>query len=140
MTRPDEVVEGLELEPLERTPDAVDLFLYSASVWLPHRIHYDVAYTTGEEGHPALVVQGPLQGVYLMQLLGSNFGPAAVVRRLVFRHEAPVYVGQRLRCRGRVTAVDRAAGEVVCELWTELDDDRRATIAQAHIAVAAVAP
>ncbi len=135
MTALESLRVGFELEPLSRTPDAMDLFLYSAAVWLPHRIHYDVAYTTQVEAHPALLVQGPLQGVYLMQLLTANFGTGPVVRRFVFRHQVPVYLDQTLRCRGRVTAVDETAGEVVCELWTELDDGRRATIAQACIAL-----
>jgi hydroxyacyl-ACP dehydratase HTD2-like protein with hotdog domain len=126
-----EVAEGMQLSPSERTPDSVDLFLYSAAVWLPHRIHYDAPYTTGGEGHPGLLVQGPLQGVYLMQLLTASFGDGVRVVRFVFRHQTPVYVGQTLRCQGQVRSVDRAAGEVVCELWTELDDGTRATVAEA---------
>ena len=134
MTAPAGLSEGFEFPPLERTPDALDLFLYSASVWLPHRIHYDVPHTTGVEGHPALVVQGPLQGVYLMQLLTAHIGVTAEVKRFAFRHQVPVYVDQTLRCRGRVSAVDAAAGELTCELWTELEDGRRATVAEAYVA------
>ena len=135
MTAPADVSEGLEFTPLERTPDAMDLFLYSASVWLPHRIHYDVPHTTGTEGHPALLVQGPLQGVFLMQLIAANLGSAATVTSFVFRHQVPVYVDQTLVCKGRVSAVDQATGSVTCELWTELDDGRRATVAEAVVSV-----
>src|SRR5687767_8911945 len=95
---------GHEFGPLIRTPDAVDLFLYSASVWLVHRIHYDQPYTTGEEGHPGLLVQGPLQGVYLSQLLLEQFGSAATITEFTFRHETPIYADSPLRCLGRVTA------------------------------------
>ena len=137
MTALSDVFDGFEFAPADHTPDALDLFLYSASVWLPHRIHYDVPHTTGHEGHPALLVQGPLQGVYLMQLLTGTFGAAVDVRRFTFRHQVPVYVDQTLSCRGRVTSMDREAGEVVCELWTELDDGRHATVAEAHIAMPA---
>lgn len=135
MTGPtlDAVVEGMSLGPLTRSPDAMDLFLYSAAVWLPHRIHYDEPYTTDVEGHPALLVQGPLQGVYLTQLLGHSFGDAVELRRLRFRHRAPVHVGQTLVCRGVVTAVDVAARTVACGLWTELEDGRRATVAEAEV-------
>ena len=135
MTPPrlDAIVEGMSLGPLTRAPDAMDLFLYSAAVWLPHRIHYDEPYTTEVEGHPALLVQGPLQGVYLTQLLGESFGDAVELRSLRFRHQAPVYVGQTLVCRGVVNAVDTAARTVACELWTELEDGRRATAAEAEV-------
>ena len=135
MTALSEVTEGVELLPLERTPDPLDLFLYSAAVWLPHRIHYDVPYTTGVEGHPGLLVQGPLQGVYLMQVLTTAFGSDIDVRRFTFRHQVPVYAGQTLTCRGRVTSVDHAGGEVVFELETELADGRKATVAEAAVAL-----
>lgn len=125
------VAEGRELGPITRAPDAVDLFLYSAAVWLPHRIHYDQPYTTEVEGHPGLLVQGPLQGVYLTQLLAETFGPGAELRSLRFRHQAPVHAGQTLVCRGQVVAV--AGPSVTCELWTELDDGRRATLAEAEV-------
>lgn len=127
-----DISEGFELTPLERTPDAVDLFLYSAAVWLPHRIHYDVPYTTSVEDHPALLVQGPLQGVYLMQLVAANF-PDAEATRFSFRHQVPVHVDQRLRCRGRVSHVDGESGEVTCEVWTELDDGRTATAGEVRL-------
>lgn len=137
MTGPtlDGIVEGMALGPLTRAPDALDLFLYSAAVWLPHRIHYDEPYTTEVEGHPALLVQGPLQGVYLAQLLDHSFGDAVQLRRLRFRHQAPVHVGQTLVCRGVVTTVDAAARTVACELWTEVEGGRRATVAEAEVVV-----
>ena len=133
MTALAQVAEGFELAPLERAPDPMDLFLYSASVWLPHRIHYDVPYTTEAEGHPGLLVQGPLQGVYLMQVLTANFGSDVVVTQFTFRHKVPVYVDQPLRCAGRVSRVDADAGTVTCELWTEFTDGRQATVAEATL-------
>ena len=124
-------VEGTEFGPLTRTPDAVDLFLYSAAVWLPHRIHYDQPYTTQVEDHPALLVQGPLQGVYLTQLLAEHFGASLRLTSFTFRHESPVYAGMTLSCFGRVTKVD--GDEVACEVWTQLDDGTRATFGQALV-------
>ena len=43
-------------------PTNVSLFLYNAAIWNAHRIHYDAGYTTEVEKHPAIVVDGPLQG------------------------------------------------------------------------------
>jgi hydroxyacyl-ACP dehydratase HTD2-like protein with hotdog domain len=122
-----------ELPVAQRRPDAMDLFLFSAAVWLPHRIHYDEPYTTGTEGHPALLVHGPLQAVYLTQLLTAHFGPAARLDHFTYRHETPVYLGATLTCRGRVTAVDRDARTAGCEVWTELEDGRRTTVGQAAL-------
>ena len=121
--------EGTEFGPMVRTPDAVDLFLYSAAVWLPHRIHYDEPYTTQVEDHPALLVQGPLQGVYLAQLLAEQFGAAAQITSFTFRHESPVYAGMTLSCFGRVTSA--GGDEISCDVWTQLEDGKRATVGQA---------
>jgi 3-methylfumaryl-CoA hydratase len=38
------------------TPSPVNLFRFSAATFNAHRIHYDRAYATAEEGYPALVV------------------------------------------------------------------------------------
>lgn len=58
---------GAEVPIQTRTPDAVDLFMFSSAAWLLHRIHYDLAFATESDGYPGLVVHGPLQGAYLVQ-------------------------------------------------------------------------
>jgi hydroxyacyl-ACP dehydratase HTD2-like protein with hotdog domain len=123
---------GDELAERQRTPDPVDLFQFSAAIWLTHRIHYDGDYTTEMEGHPGLPVQGPLQAVYLEQLVRDDLRrrrPSSRVRitRFRFRHVSPAYVGQTLTCRGRVTSVD--GDRVDCEVWTEVEG-RRTTVGQ----------
>ena len=56
------------------TPSALDLFMFSASSWLLHRIHYDTPFTIEHDGHPGLLIHGPLQGVYLVQTAEAWFG------------------------------------------------------------------
>ncbi|HYJ70053.1 MAG TPA: hotdog domain-containing protein [Nocardioidaceae bacterium] len=118
--------EGDELAEQLHTPDAVDLFQFSAAIWLTHRIHYDGDYTTGVEGHAGLPVHGPLQAVYLEQLarrdLEARLGTRVRIARFRFRHVAPAYVGQTLTCRGRVTSVE--ADRVNCEVWAEVDGQK----------------
>jgi hydroxyacyl-ACP dehydratase HTD2-like protein with hotdog domain len=116
-----------ELAEQRRTPDPVDLFQFSAALWLTHRIHYDRDYTTEVEGHPGLPVQGPLQAVYLQQLVRDDLqrrrpGSRVRIARYRFRHVAPAYVGQTLTCRGRVTSVD--GDRVGCEVWAEVEGHR----------------
>jgi hydroxyacyl-ACP dehydratase HTD2-like protein with hotdog domain len=128
---------GDELAALRRTPDAVDLFQFSAAIWLTHRIHYDVPYTTEVEGHPGLPVHGPLQAVYLEQLvrsdLESRLGTRVRMVRFRYRHVAPAYVGETLICQGRVTSVD--GDRIRCEVWAEVGE-RRTTIGELTVAVA----
>jgi len=55
-------------------PTNVSLFLYNAAIWNAHRIHYDAGYTTEVEKHPAIVVDGPLQGDWLTQAVVNWLG------------------------------------------------------------------
>ena len=50
------------------TPDPVLLFRYSAITFNGHRIHYDLPYATGVEGYGGLVVHGPLQALWMLNL------------------------------------------------------------------------
>jgi 3-methylfumaryl-CoA hydratase len=87
-------------------PSAVDLFMFSASSWLLHRIHYDLPFTTDHDGHPGLLIHGPLQGVYLVRTAEAWLGDRARLESISYRHLAPAYLGDALECGGTVTASD----------------------------------
>lgn len=73
------------------TADPVLLFRFSALTYNAHRIHYDEAYATQAEGHPGLVVHGPLLAILCLELprrAGRH------VTELSFRARSPVYAGQ----------------------------------------------
>jgi len=71
-------------------PRAVDLFRFSAVTFNSHRIHYDLPYTTGEEGYPELVVHGPFTAVKLFGRAREKGQPSA----FSFRAVAPIFLGQ----------------------------------------------
>jgi hydroxyacyl-ACP dehydratase HTD2-like protein with hotdog domain len=96
---------GTEVPAIERSPEAVDLFMFSAAAWLLHRIHYDLPFTTEHDGHPGLLIHGPLQGTYMIQSVQWWLGPDAELRTITYRHSAPAYLGDRLECGGTVTEV-----------------------------------
>ena len=75
-------------------PDEPMLFRYSAITDNPHRIHYDQPYATGAEGYPALVVNGSIPAMFLLELYRSHAGrePAAFSSRNV----APMFCGRPL--------------------------------------------
>jgi 3-methylfumaryl-CoA hydratase len=81
------------------TPDPVLLFRFSALTYNAHRIHYDAAYATGVEGHPGLVVHGPLLALLCFELPRRQ-APRQRVTQLSFRARSPVYVGQRCTVTG----------------------------------------
>jgi 3-methylfumaryl-CoA hydratase len=80
-------------------PDPALLFRYAAVTFNAHRIHYDLAYATGEEGYPALVVQGPLTATLLADALVRHAGGRIV--EFVFRGQAPLFGDAAFHVCGR---------------------------------------
>lgn len=136
MTTAAVVQPGVALPELRRTPRELDLFLFCAAMWVPHRIHYDRDYSR-TEGHEDLVVNGPLQGGYLVQVVGN--WAASVGGRLAglrYRNRRAVFVGEDLICRGRVAEVrNGTSGRLaVCDVWVERErDGERTTVGTAEV-------
>ena len=82
------------------TPDTTLLFRYSALTFNGHRIHYDLAYATGEEGYPGLVVHGPLTATLLQQFALAHGGGRALAR-FDFRGVSPLFAGRAFQLEGR---------------------------------------
>jgi hydroxyacyl-ACP dehydratase HTD2-like protein with hotdog domain len=124
---------GTEIPVLHRTPSAVELFSFSAAAWLLHRIHYDLPFTTEHDGHPGLLVHGPLQGTYMIQSVQWWLGADATMKSIAYRHSNPAYLGDSLECGGAVTAVHRDAFDV--DLWVRKADGTVTTSGSATFAL-----
>jgi 3-methylfumaryl-CoA hydratase len=72
-------------------PDEPMLFRYSAITDNPHRIHYDFPYATGVEGYPALVVNGSLPQMLLLEMFREYAGREPVGYES--RNRAPIFCG-----------------------------------------------
>lgn len=103
----------------ERThqPTILDLFFYNAALWNGHRIHFDEAYATQEEGYAGLVVQGPLQGDWMSQCVVDWLGEDGELVEFEYSNRGAAYLGDALLVGGRVTDVDQDSGEVALELF-----------------------
>lgn len=113
----EDVAPGEEVTPLAKAPSNVALFRFSAATWNAHRIHYDESYARSE-GQPGVVVQGPMFGAYLAQMLQEWAGRGARLTRLTYSNRRPAFAGDALTCRGRVSA-KRDEGVVDLEVWVE---------------------
>ncbi len=82
------------------TPNMVELFRYSAAIFVAHRIHYDWNYVTQEEGYPGVIVHGPLTATRLCEFAEDIAGRRAT--RFVFRGEAPLFADQDVRLVGHM--------------------------------------
>jgi hydroxyacyl-ACP dehydratase HTD2-like protein with hotdog domain len=109
---------GDELPPMVKMATRAQLFLYSAASSNPHRIHYDREYAS-TEGHPDVLVHGPLQGAWLSQFVTDWMGPQGRLLTLSWQNRARAFPERELTFRGRVTAVDD--GVVALELREEDD-------------------
>ena len=121
---------GEEAPVQVRAPTALDLFMFSASAWLLHRIHYDLPFTVEHDGHPGLLIHGPLQGVYLVQTAESWLGDRARLASISYRHLAPAYLGDELVCGG--TVIDVGEDSVDLELWARKGDGTVTTTGKAR--------
>jgi hydroxyacyl-ACP dehydratase HTD2-like protein with hotdog domain len=100
---------GDELDPVTRHASRVQLFLYSAATHNPHRIHYDRDYAA-TEGHPDIIVHGPLQGAWLSQFVTDWAGPRGRMLTLTWQNRRSAVPEHDYVFRGTVDAVD---GDVV---------------------------
>lgn len=104
------VGDALPQKPL--APTTVQLFLYSAVTWNPHRIHYDTEFAKDTEGYDGVLVQGPLLGGWVLQAAQDWFRGLGRVATMSHRSVATAVAGDSLTLRGEITAVTDEAADV----------------------------
>lgn len=96
--RTDQHADSAEPWSLTVDPTAVLLFRFSALTGNAHRIHYDRAYAE-HEGHPDIVVHGPLLALLMLEL-PRRFAAGEQVKRFSWRATRPLFVGTPVRALG----------------------------------------
>jgi 3-methylfumaryl-CoA hydratase len=100
-------------------PDELLLFRISAVMFNPHRIHYDLPYAVGKEAYPALVVNGSVSSLLLLEFYRRESGKSPDFVNL--RNGGLAFCGEPLRLNaieeGRTwrTWVDNTQGGIVVE-------------------------
>src|SRR4051794_10671322 len=114
-----DVTAGDALDPATRNPSRAQLFPYSGATPNPPPIHYDRDYAL-VEGHPDIIVHGPLQGAWLSQYVTDWAGPRGRMLTLTWQNRRSALPEHDYTFRGVVRAVD---GDVVhLEVWAEDGD------------------
>jgi hydroxyacyl-ACP dehydratase HTD2-like protein with hotdog domain len=94
------------IPPLERRPDRLQLFAFSAVTWNTHRIHTDPEYAASE-GYPDVLVQSHLHACFLMEALRRAVVPAGGrVVRFGWQNRHFAVPGDVLTCDGRLVGED----------------------------------
>ncbi|MFN8558888.1 MAG: acyl dehydratase [Dehalococcoidia bacterium] len=119
----EDVTEGDNLPPRERTVSHVQLFLFSAITRNPHRIHYDLPFAHAED-HPDVLVHGPLHGAMLSAYVVDWIGPRGWLRRFGYQNRGRATPQDTLIFKGRVTRAYREEGRCLVDLdvWEENQD------------------
>jgi 3-methylfumaryl-CoA hydratase len=90
-------------KPTWSTPielDPVLVFRYSALTFNAHRIHYDLPYAREVEGYPALVMNGGLTALLLVETARAHL--PRPITAYAARALSPLFVGQRVAFNGRL--------------------------------------
>lgn len=102
---------------LTYVPNSPLLFRYSALTYNAHKIHYDLQWTQNMEGHPDLVVHGPMTASLLVQLADRAAGDTATeLRKFDYRATSPMYVNREIKLQGHWDQRGKSL-----TLWAEQD-------------------
>ena len=119
----EDIREGFELPVMVKNASRAQLFVYSAITWNPHRIHYDKDYAA-VEGHPDIIVHGPLQGAWLTQFVQDWAGPRGRVLHLSWQNRARAFPEEDHLFKGTVTACYREGDQNFVELDVREENSR----------------
>jgi hydroxyacyl-ACP dehydratase HTD2-like protein with hotdog domain len=115
----EDVVEGQEIDPLEKRVTTVNILMYLSTVWLMDRIHFDHPFATQRRGLPNVVAPGNMAGDYYAQLLSGWAGEKGELRKLAIQFRNFMLPDDLLTCGGRITNkyLREGKGYVELELW-----------------------
>lgn len=99
------------------TPRHSLLFHFSALTFNAHRIHLDPQYTRDVEGHPNLLVHGPLSLTLLFTGLRSQLQGSESIKSIEYRNLAPLYAEQPLRICIAKRQKDAQADDASRKTW-----------------------
>ncbi|WP_101674182.1 hotdog family protein [Alloalcanivorax mobilis] len=125
------VAVGDTLKTRRFEADSVQLFLYNAAIWNPHRIHYDLPYTRETEGHPQLLIDGPLQGDWLTQIVEEWLNGRGVLESFEYSNRLAAYLGDVLTGAGEVVECDDHGATL--NLTLNNQNDKTTTVATARV-------
>jgi hydroxyacyl-ACP dehydratase HTD2-like protein with hotdog domain len=117
----EDVSAGMELPPLTKQANEVQLFFFSAATWDSHRTHWDIPYSVNVEKLPGILVHGHLQGAFLSQAVTDWAGPLATLRKISYQNRGMAIQTDVLTVKGRVKEKreENGKGLVTCEVWLE---------------------
>ena len=116
------IAPGDELEPyVVAAVEPAHMRTMAALLDDPVPIHFDVEAVRRLGLGDRLVNQGPINAGYLLNAVIAWTGDAGAVRRFRCRLLGNVFAGERVECRGTVSAVDAERGVFEVDLRGDAD-------------------
>ncbi|KAJ6787051.1 hypothetical protein PWT90_03190 [Aphanocladium album] len=97
----------------------VGLFRFSALTFNGHKIHYNEGWTTAVEGHPGVIVHGPLNLINILNYWKDIHGQGQLPKEIVYRAMSPLYAGDKYQVH--TASVEGAVGGRRYQILAEKD-------------------
>ena len=125
---------GMTIPELKKNPTSISLFMFSAALWITHRAHFDQAYQRSV-GHKNVLIHGPLQAGYLIQMVTDWIGESGELSKMTYRHHKAAYLGDELTSMGiiRDKRVEDGKGRMELDLWIENQEKAKVTSGAATV-------
>ena len=88
---------GFPIRQMRWSP--VGLFRFSALTFNGHQIHYNEDWAQMMEGHPGVVVHGPLNLINILDYWRDVHGKGRDIGEVSYRAMAPLYAGEEYHIR-----------------------------------------
>ena len=119
----EDIKVGDQLPSRDHTATSAQLFMYNAVIWNSHRIHYDQAYAIEQEGYPGLVIDGPLQGDWLCQVVTDWIDEQATLSSFGYANRKVAFLGETMTAGGEVKEVNADQREITVSLFLKNEKD-----------------
>ena len=116
----EDVVEGQEIDRLEKKVTTVNILMYLSTVWLMDRIHFDYPFATQRRGLPNVVAPGNMAGDYYVEFLTHWAGEKGDLRKLSLQFRNFMTPDDLLVCSGKITNKYESEGKGYVEMELSL--------------------
>ncbi len=125
----EDVMVDMELPGITYGPVTTEMMVrFSAARNNFHPIHYDKDVARAE-GHPDVLVQGPLKLALFDRLMREWIGEEGVLKKISATYRGIDLPGNTLYIKGKILSknIEKDKGTIYCELWAENETGKTTT-------------
>lgn len=130
----EDVKIGTQIPSLVKKPTLPQLVQYCGATSDFYRLHYDKDFAISM-GFDEVVIQGPLKGAWLGQMLSEWIGENGTIKKFSCSYRRADHPGDTITCKGKVISkyVEGDDYYVECDIWAENSKGERTTPGKAVV-------